>query len=542
VTLDRVPRDRLVRHSVAALVLTIACTLGTVTTAWARTTASTTTAGSATTAPATPTPRWAPLPSFDTTLAWAPCHDGWECATLTVPVRWVRPTSTSAPAPTPAPTPADTVPLAVVRHRANAPDERIGSLVVNPGGPGQGGVDYLPLVSRRFPDEVLARFDIVSWDPRGTGASRPVDCVDDAFLDATSASPAVPDNAVTLAAARAQTATFAKGCTDLMGTYAGQVGTRNSARDLEAIRIALGEPTISYLGFSYGTVLGMTYAQMFPHAVRAMVLDGPPDYWLPSIDYSYAQAAGFRDAFDTFVSWCEQTPSCALRDLGAPREVFDMLRASLQAAPIAASYSADGGERLGTVTESTLATAALSSLYDERAWPDLARALARAAADGDGGPLLARADDYSGRSVDGTWSSLTEANVVISCVDRPEPKPRSAARELADVLRFQAALPPWGGSWATSACAGMPKPAVGDRLGDVRVRDTPPILVVGTTGDPATPYAGAVAMLSRISGATLLTREATEHTAFGTARSDCVDEVVTRYLTDLQLPAPDARC
>lgn len=476
-------------------------------------------------------PSWPALVSFDPTIAWAPCNDGWECGTLTVPVDWVKGSST------------DTIPLALARHRATSPDERIGVLAVNPGGPGESGVDYIPRVARRFPAEVMARFDVVTWDPRGTGASRPVDCVDDAFLDADA--PAVPDTADKLAAARFNAALFARGCKERMGSYARQLGTRNSARDLEAIRVALGETALNYVGFSYGSALGMTYAQMFPTAVRTMVLDGPPNYWQSSLDYAHAQAVGFHQAMDAFFAWCDGTPSCAVgssRSGVRASEALESLRQHVAAAPIAASYTADDVERGGQVTESTLSTAVLSSMYDRRSWPTIADALARAARDGDGGRLLQLADSYSHRHADGTWDPVIEAFSVINCVDRPEVTPRSTAAELADVFRFQAELPPWGGGWATSACAGMPKPAKNDVLGDVVVRGSPPVLVIGTTGDPATPYAGAQAVVGRIDGARLLTFDDTGHTAFGTARSDCIDAAVTAYLVDAVLPPPDAHC
>ncbi len=299
---------------------------------------------------------------------------------------------------------------------------------------------------------------------------------------------------------------------------------------------------LNYVGYSYGTVLGMTYAQMFPKTVRTMVLDGPPDVWLPDLDYAYAQAAGFRNALDAFLGWCEQTSSCVLRSVGAPRDVFESLRSSLAATPVDTTYTANGATRVGVVNEGVLESAVISSLYDERSWPDLGRALASAARDGDDRALLAMTDAYEGRSPDGHWDATVESNLVISCVDRPDRAPRTPEAELADVLRFQAQLPPWGGAWATSGCAGMPKPAKGDSLGDVRVTAAPPILVIGTTGDPATPYSGAVSMLARVTGSTLLTFESTEHTVFGTARSDCVDDAVTRYLVDQTMPAPDTRC
>ncbi len=473
---------------------------------------------------------WQPLPAFDPTIDWVDCGDGWQCGTLTVPVDWTKPT-------------ADVVPLSLVRRPADLPDERVGALVINPGGPGTGGTSHLRASLRRMPDVVKQRFDLVSWDPRGTGDSRPIDCVDDEFLDQSVFLTPVPDNAETLAAARNYNRAFARGCNERSGAYARQVGTRNTARDLEAIRIALGEPTLNYLGFSYGTILGITYAQMFPRNIRTMVLDGPPDYWLPPLDYAYQQAAGFKHALDAFLDWCEADGSCALRDAGAPREVFDALLARVHAGPVPGSYTTASGETSdGGLTASLFATAVLSMLYDQsRGWPTLGRALRTLAVD-DSGPLLALADSYLHRAPDRTWDSLVEANAVISCVDRPEPKPRPAARELADVAQFQSQLPPWGGSWAVSTCAGMPKPARGDKLGDVRVAGAPPIVVIGTTGDPATPYAGAPAMVARIAGSTLLTFDSTEHTAYGTQRSSCIDDLIDAYFVDGTPPPPGTTC
>ena len=478
---------------------------------------------------ATKAPAWPPLPPFDTAIAWSDCGDGWQCGTLNVPVDWADPGG-------------EALGLALTRHPATSPDQRIGILVENPGGPGFGGVAFLQNTYGRLPDVVKGRFDLVSWDPRGTGNSRPVDCVDDAFLDLGANVAAVPDTAETLAVARQYSRAFARGCVQREGAYAGEVGTRNSARDLEAIRIALGEPSITYLGYSYGTVLGMAYAQMFPTAVRAMVLDGPPDYWTSDLDYAHTQAEGFMKALDAFLTWCTGSSSCALRAVGDPRELFQQLLDRANAGPIPTQYTANGQTRTGALTGTLFETAVISTLYDEsRGWPLLGRAL-QSGAQGDAGLLLALADSYMGRNVDGTWTSVLQANAVIDCVDRPDPKPRSAARELADVARFQSELPPWGGAWAVSSCAGMPKPAKGDKLGDVHVTGTPPVLVVGTTGDPATPYSGAYAVVSRIAGSGLLTFESTEHTAYASGRSPCIDDAVDAYLVDGVMPAPGTSC
>jgi pimeloyl-ACP methyl ester carboxylesterase len=473
----------------------------------------------------TTTTTWPPLPSFDASVAWADCGDGFQCGTLTVPVDWTTPTSGSVPE-RPA---SETVPLALIRHPAESPPDRIGSLVVNYGGPGDSGVDHLRLAWSRLPAVVRARFDVVSFDPRGTGASRPIDCVDDAFLDQSMSTPPIAATAAQLDTVHQYNAQFAAGCIQRMGAYASEVGTRNVARDLEAIRIALGEAKLDYLGYSYGTIVGITYAQMFPATIRSMVLDGPPDYWLSSRDYAYQQARGFMNALSAFLDWCQQT-GCSLASAGAPRDVLQQLIARVDQQP------------LGRLTPSELESGVLAMLYDRsRGWPILADALS-SAVQGDGGPLLEIADRFLGRNPDGTWNPLVEANAVITCVDRPAKKAPTAASELADVATFQSQLPPWGGAWATAICVGMPKPAKGDALGNVKVRGAPPILVIGTTGDPATPYAGAQAMIGRIAGSQLLTFDSTEHTAFGRGISACIDDAVDTYLVAGTLPAPGAHC
>jgi pimeloyl-ACP methyl ester carboxylesterase len=477
----------------------------------------------------TTTTTWPPLPAFDATPAWTDCGDGFQCGTLSVPVNWTHPS-------------ADAVPIALLRHPAESPADRIGSLVVNYGGPGESGVDYLRLTWSRLPDVVRARFDVVSFDPRGTGASRPLDCVDDALLDLAAGIPPIPATAAQLDVVHRYNQLFAAGCIQRMGAYAGQVGTRNVARDLEAIRIALREPKLDYLGYSYGTIVGATYAQMFPANIRSMVLDGPPDYWLTSREYAYQQARGFMNALGAFLDWCGET-GCSLASAGPPRDVLQQLIARVDQAPLPAAYTLDGVTRQANVTPSVLETAVISMLYDRsRGWPILADSLLQGVQAGRGDALLQLADQYLGRRPDGSWHPLVEANAVISCVDRPTKKASSAAAELADVATFQSQLPPWGGSWATTTCVGMPKPAKGDRLGDVTVTAAPPILVIGTTGDPATPYAGAQSMVGRITGAQLLTFDSTEHTAYGRGISTCVDDAVDTYLVAGALPATGAQC
>jgi len=484
---------------------------------------------SSTTTSTTTTTTWPPLPAFDSTLSWSDCGDGFQCGTLTVPVDWGKPTG-------------EAMGIALTRLPAAAPDQRIASLLVNFGGPGESGVDYLRRTYGRLPQTVRDRFDVVSFDPRGTGTSRPVDCVDDAILDQAATIAAVPTTPAQLDALHAFNAELAAGCTQRMGAYAGQVGTRNVARDLEAIRIALGDPKLHYLGYSYGTAIGAAHAQMFPAAVGRLVLDGPPDYSISARDYAYRQAKGFMEALSGFLDWCHQS-GCSLAATGSPRDLLNQLIARVDQQPLPASYTSNGITRDGELTSGLLENGVLSLLYDRsRGWPLLADTLSEAVNTGTAPSLLAYSDQYLGRATDGRSNPLVEANAVISCVDRPSKSTPSSAAELADVSTFQSQLPPWGGSFATASCVGMPKPAKGDKLGNVRVRGTAPILVIGTTGDPATPYVGAQALVQRIEGSALLTFDSVEHTAFGRGISTCVDDAVVAYLVDATLPPPGARC
>ena len=334
---------------------------------------------------ATTTTTWPPLPAFDATLAWADCGDGFQCGTLTVPVDWAKPTG-------------EQVGIALIRRPAVVPDQRLGSLVFNYGGPGQSGVAYLRLVWSRIPQTVLDRFDIVSFDPRGTGASRPVDCVDDAVLDLSAGIAPVPTTPEQLDLLHRYNALYAAGCKARTGTFAGQVGTRNVARDLEAIRSAVGDAHLDYVGFSYGTAVGAAYAQMFPASVGRLVLDGPPDYWISARDYAFRQGKGFMDALAAFLDWCQES-GCSLAASGSPRDQLTQLIARVDQGALPASYTTDGVTREGNLTPSLLQSAVFALLYDRsNGWPALSDGLSEAVNTGTAPTLLANADQYLGRS------------------------------------------------------------------------------------------------------------------------------------------------
>ncbi len=208
-----------------------------------------------------------------------------------------------------------------------------------------------------------------------------------------------------------------------------------------------------------------------------------------------------------------------------------------QTDPLPATYTASGSTRVGTLDASVFQNAVIGSLYDHRAWPNLAEALRAAAQDGTGAALLQLSDTWIGRSPDGSWKPRLEPNAVIGCLDRPgDDDRRTDTQERADVARFAAELPPFGGSWALRGCIGMPRAPGNDTIGDVHVVGAPASLIVATTGDPATPYAEAAAFSARLPGSTILTFDSTDHTAFGTARSTCIDGLVTTYLLTLSVP------
>ena len=410
--------------------------------------------------------------------------------------------------------PTDTVPLALLRHPAESPAERIGSLVVNYGGPGESGVDYLRTTWSRLPTGVRARFDVVSFDPRGTGASRPIDCVDDAFLDLGGTLAAVPDDAAQLDACTATTrSSRPDACSAWARTRARSVpATSRATSRRSASRSASPSSTTSATRTGRSSASRTRRCSRPP--IRTMVLDGPPDYWLRARDYAYQQARGFMDALTRSSTGASRPAAPSRRPARRATCCSSSSRASNEA-PLPATYTADGVTREGDAhAHPARDRGALDALRPFARLADPGRRpRRRRCSGGSGAALLQLADQYLGRRPDGTgsrWSRPTRSSAA-STVRRRRRRARPPSWPTSPRSRPQ--LPPWGGAWATTVCVGMPKPAKGDALGDVTVRGAPPILVIGTTGDPATPYAGAQAMVARIAGSQLLTFDSTEHTA-----------------------------
>ena len=459
-------------------------------------------------------------PAGEGPLRWGPCEEPsqaaeLECATLEVPVDHEAPDG-------------DRLELAVARVPTSGGD-RIGSLVLNPGGPGGSGLEFLEQAALIVSPEVAQRFDLVSFDPRGVGASTALDCPTDYDDDV---SLVADDDRAAWDELLADTEDDLASCTPATLELAGSVGTNAAARDLDLLREALGDDGLSYVGYSYGTRLGATYAELFPERARALVLDGAVK---PTTDFSElgrGQAAGFDRALEAFAEACDADADCVLRELGPALDVLEAVRAE---ADELGALPTDDPER--ALTPGELDLAVLSALYSQDAWPILAEALYVADATQDGTLLQVLADNYLDRRPDGTYGNGQVANGFVNCAD-------DAARPTADEVWEEADADADASRWfgellrASTGCLGIP--AATDPLIVGPATGAPPILVIGSTGDPATPYEWSRELADTLDSGVLYTVEAEGHTAYGSI--DCVADVVDAYLIDLEVPAEGGSC
>ena len=471
----------------------------------------------------TPTPKPASSP-HGATILWHDCSDGFECASLPVPLDSTKPDGTK-------------IAIALIRLAAAAPEKRIGSLLVNPGGPGASGADFVRgAAADTFSQQIRDRFDIVGFDPRGVGASTPsVRCVDDpgAYISGSHGT-AVASDQQNLD--RLADAAFAKSCGDRSGAILGYLSAPHVARDMEQIRIALGDDQLTYVGFSYGTLLGATYADLFPKTVRALVLDGAIDPSLSPEEQGDRQDDGFDQALDAFLSDCADNDGCPFHNSGDPGRAFDDLFDRIEKEPLPATTAHDDRK----IDIDAAWTAVSAALYSEsEGWPRLAKALAQAQKDGDGSGLLALEDHYYERSSDGSYSNEFEANIAINCVDAPQHTTRTPGTPTTNPSR---AAPTPGPTEAPPSSPCDFWPVAPDRTpAAILARDAPPILIVGTTGDPAAPYREAQAMAEQLRSGRLLTYDGEGHTAYGGINS-CIDKIVDAYLIRLEIPPFGATC
>ena len=445
------------------------------------------------------------------------------CATITVPRNYLTPDG-------------PTIDLALALLPAADQAHKVGPLLLNFGGPGASGINILAESGRGVvPAEIGNRFDLVSWDPRGVNRSAPVDCLSDAEMDDWSATPGIPNSPTNKdwTAALNDAQWFADKCKAGTGELLAYIGTTASARDMESIRSGLGVSKLDYLGFSYGTALGAVYATLFPTSTGHLILDGAVDM-APTDESEYGeQGVSLQGALNRLFAWCDADTACPFGG-GKSRAAFDTLMNSLDEKPI----ELEDGRRLNSVLAWT---GVVMTLYNRDYWDYAVQGLA-GARDGDAYLLTLLADAYNDRAEDGTYkSNIMEAFPAISCIDSPTTP--SIARYKAIYGKFASKAPDFAAGQASGGllCGVWPYKSADPLPALVNGAGAAPILVVGTTGDPATPYAWAQRMATLLESGHLLTYVGEGHTGVG-GKSACIDEAAIAFLVSGTLPAEETRC
>ncbi|MDL5203674.1 alpha/beta hydrolase [Streptomyces sp. ALI-76-A] len=452
-----------------------------------------------------------------------PNGDQWQCATLKAPLDWDRPKG-------------DTIDLALIRAKASgAADRRIGSLVFNFGGPGGSGVTTLPSFADAY-TTLRTRYDLVSFDPRGVGRSAPVECENDARLDAFFQRDATPDDAAERTELLADTKEFNAACEDNSKKVLPHVRTTDAARDLDLMRQVLGDDKLHYFGISYGTELGGVYAHLFPKRVGRAVFDAVVDPTQNAEQGSLGQAKGFQLALDNFAADCaSQSGGCPVGD--SAQDVKDRIAALLEdldSKPIP-------GIPPRELTQTAATNGIAQALYSKDFWEYLTEGLEQAY-DGNGQTLMVLSDAMNGRGQNGEYSNITAANTSINCADD---SPRYTAGYVERKLpEFRAASPVFGDflAWGMLTCTDWAVPGAADRP-DVSAPGSAPILVVGNTGDPATPYEGARRMAQALGEGVgvELTYKGQGHGAYDSGNK-CVQDAVNGYLLEGKVPTAGTVC
>ncbi len=465
---------------------------------------------------------------YDQKLTWRSCESsGLTCASVTTPIDWAHPS-------------AGTLKLAVIRHATTSPS-RVGSLLVNPGGPGGSGYDFVAQSLSYFADKTLLdNYDIVGWDPRGVGKSSPITCLDgpamDTFLYAVSPYPEGSD--AWLQSRVPIEKSYAAACAKNSGPLLGHIDAESNARDMDLMRALLGDTKLNYLGFSYGTFFGAHYARLFPKNVGRMVLDGPVD---PSItepvDFT-TQMGGFESAFRAYLTACLSGSSCPFS--GTLDDALAQARTLIAAVGTEGLTIADGR----TLDLSSLGTAISYPLYSQDSWPDLSTMFAQLKK-GDASAAFQFADGYNGRNNDGTYSEENNVYTAALCLDGVFPDSLAGTRATMDSIAQ--AAPTIGAIFSYSdwvqvsiACQNWPYKSV-LHPEKIAAKGAAPIMVVGTTNDPATPYTGAQSLASQLDSGFLVTRTGEGHTAYGSGNA-CIDSTVDAYLVRGTIPAKDPQC
>ncbi|MFI5429177.1 alpha/beta hydrolase [Aeromicrobium sp. UC242_57] len=451
-------------------------------------------------------------------LDWSRCGSGAaQCAWVKVPIDYAAPDGETTR----------------IRVKVHPGDGATRSLLVNPGGPGGSAIDFSNTMFNRLPAEVLKMYDVVGVDPRGVGLSSPLECLSDKQFDEFIATDSTPDDAAELAAMRQSSTELGQACQQNSGPLAAHVSTVEAARDMDIVRALLGRSELDWFGASYGTLLGAVYADLFPAQVGRMVLDGAVDPSETPVEGSFAQTEGFQRALDAYAKDCVKSDDCPLgddADAGIDK-IVDLLK-QLDGAPI------EVGDR--TLTESKAFYGIAVTLYDQETWSILSDAL-KAAFDGDGGLLLQLSDAYFSRNSDGSFASNAgQVIYAINCLDAGQGM--TIEQTKAEIPRFTKESPVFGPAlvWGALGCADWPIEAT-NPIPKIDADGAAPILVIGTTRDPATPYESAEALADQLTSAVLLTREGDGHTAYFSGNR-CISDAVNTYLLEGKAPAEGTTC
>lgn len=460
------------------------------------------------------------MPFYSQQLEWTSCGTTFDCTTVTAPLDWENPDDGE-------------IELAVVRHQAEG--QAVGSLLINPGGPGGSGYDFVAeSLDYAVSADLIENFDVVGFDPRGVGRSSAVSCLDDAAMDAYlyDIPAAERGSAEWEAELQARNKAYAEGCEANSDGILPYITTVNSARDMDLLRAVLGDEQLHYLGYSYGTFLGATYAKLYPERATRLVLDGAIDPAIPSIDVGTTQALGFGSALRAYMADCLQTEECPFS--GTVDEAMSDLGALLASADRNPLPSGDGRE----VGADTMMTGIIAALYSPDSWTFLSQALT-AALQGDGSTIIYLADFYNDRE-DGTYTSnSSEAFRAYNCMDYPVDEDQAA--EDAAMKKIREGAPTIAPYWeGPDACEEWPYPATGTR-GAITAEGSGPIVVVGTTGDPATPYEWAESLADQLAEGVLVTYVGEGHTGYNKG-NDCVNSAVDNFLIDGTVPEDGLTC
>lgn len=458
-------------------------------------------------------------------LAWSTCAKTFRCSVLSVPANYENPKQGN-------------LSISVIELPAKSASP-IGDIVFNPGGPGASGISFLMGSVQSFPLALRQQFNLVSFDPRGVGASDPVNCTnafgERALIALNPAPTTIAEINQVVAGARSYVGSCKR---ETPPNILDNVSTLDTVRDLDRLRAALGESQLNYFGFSYGTYIGELYVKLFPKNIRTMVLDGVVDPALSTTASDQQQAVGFERDLEDFYNWCPTNTTCNHElPRGAKPTLTNLLAHFANGETIKGQLAPLYGGTV-TVTYGVLLTAIGASLYSNQQWPDLAKAIANAQ-HGDGELLAAIAYSYAGLQQNGTYTNMTAANTATNCEDNRAPSTIAQYESLAQ--QMAKAAPVFGASeaWGTIACTYWPVKPV-SRPAPVVNHGKSEILVIGSTGDPATPYAGAQRVAKELRNAELLTRTGTGHTAY--LFSSCIRNWADAYFVDTSLPPVGTVC